>query len=457
MHGQYGFGKSVTLTAAPDQGSTFDGWNGVCSKTQTNCTFAVGPITSLKVLFARDATPPSAPGGLKVTEATRTSVSIAWTASTDNVGVAGYRVYLDDAAAGNPTQTTYAFADLVCGHSYAVAVDAVDAVGNRSPKATITAQTKPCPLAARLAGAAVKSTGGTRVVTAQLRVNRVTTAKLTLASAGRVVASGRYRGQAGNERAPPDRPEAGAAWSLHAQDHARRSRRRRRARLHPGHPAPACRDEHDPEGDSGEGRRASRNPFDYLPQIGGIVTIAATIIGLVFVFRPGCTPQDVGKATVDDVRVVQPVTFVRYLQRLKLPAGTLSREQLRRRGVMIEFHYDITGFRGKKLPLRWELNDAATNDLVEPGPGGHDHAVDERGRAEVVRLGARPEDRQEVLRHRHDLPARRRRAAAGLRLAPVPRPRPRVADRGIPTDGVWQPPHAEPVEEPEQAGEDWDQ
>ena len=107
------------------------------------------------------------------------------------------------------------------------------------------------------------------------------------------------------------------------------------------------------EGSGGERRRASRNPFDYLPQIGGIVTIAATIIGLVFVFRPGCTPQDVGKATVDDVRVVQPVTFVRYLQRLKLPAGTLSREQLRRRGVMIEFHYDITGFRGKKLPLRW--------------------------------------------------------------------------------------------------------
>jgi len=189
---QYGFGKSVTLTAAPDQGSTFDGWNGVCSKTQTNCTFAVGPITSLKVLFARDATPPSTPAGLKVTGATRTSVSIAWTASTDNVGVTGYRVYLNDTTAGNPTQTTFALADLVCGHGYAVAVDAVDAVGNRSPKATITAQTKPCPLAARLAGAAVKRTGGARVVTAQLRVNRVTTAKLTLASGGRIVASGRF-------------------------------------------------------------------------------------------------------------------------------------------------------------------------------------------------------------------------------------------------------------------------
>jgi hypothetical protein len=190
---QYGFGKSVTLTATPDQGSIFDGWNGVCSKTQTSCTFAVGPITSLKALFARDATPPTTPGGLKVTDATRTSISIAWTASTDNVGVSGYRVYLNDSPAGNPSQAVYAFADLVCGHSYAVAVDAVDAVGNRSPKATITVQTKPCPLAARLAGAAVKRAGGARIVTAQLRVNRQTTARLTLASRSRVVASGRYR------------------------------------------------------------------------------------------------------------------------------------------------------------------------------------------------------------------------------------------------------------------------
>ena len=31
---------------------------------------------------------------------------------------------------------------------------------------------------------------------------------------------------------------------------------------------------------------------------------------------------------------------------------------------MIPFHYEITGLRRKKLPLRWELSNAATNDLV---------------------------------------------------------------------------------------------
>ncbi|MGZ4381514.1 MAG: InlB B-repeat-containing protein [Gaiellaceae bacterium] len=191
---QFDFGKSVTVTATPDQGSTFGGWNGVCPKTQASCTFAAGPITSIKAVFARDATPPTTPGGLKVTGVTRTSISIAWTASTDNVGVAGYRVYLNDSPAGDVTQTAFALAGLACGRTYAVAVDAADAVGNRSPKATLQARTKACALAARLAGAAVKRTGGVRVVTAQLRVNRETTARLALTAAGgKVVASGAYR------------------------------------------------------------------------------------------------------------------------------------------------------------------------------------------------------------------------------------------------------------------------
>ena len=55
--GEYGYGKSMTLSAAPDGGSSFDGWNGVCSKTQTKCTFPVGPITSIKANFARDNAP----------------------------------------------------------------------------------------------------------------------------------------------------------------------------------------------------------------------------------------------------------------------------------------------------------------------------------------------------------------------------------------------------------------
>ena len=55
----YGFGKPITLTADPDDGSLFDGWNGVCARTQLTCTFPAGPITSIRAAFTRDATAPN--------------------------------------------------------------------------------------------------------------------------------------------------------------------------------------------------------------------------------------------------------------------------------------------------------------------------------------------------------------------------------------------------------------
>jgi len=100
---QFGYGKTLTLTATPDSTSIFGGWGGVCAQTQLTCTFAVGPITGIKTTFDRDAIPPTTPGDLKVTNTTLTGASIAWTASTDNLGVTGYRVYKDNVSAGGHT------------------------------------------------------------------------------------------------------------------------------------------------------------------------------------------------------------------------------------------------------------------------------------------------------------------------------------------------------------------
>jgi hypothetical protein len=189
---QYGYGKTITLTAAPDQGSVFSGWNGVCPKTQTTCTFPVGPVTAIKALFDHDTTPPTTPDGLAVTAQTRTGMQVTWAAAKDNVAVAGYRVYLNDATAGDTTGTTYSFTNLACGHEYTVAVDAADEVGNRSARASITGSTQPCPLAARLAGVGVERGGAARRVVAKLRVNRATSALLTLARQQSVVAKRRF-------------------------------------------------------------------------------------------------------------------------------------------------------------------------------------------------------------------------------------------------------------------------
>ena len=68
--------------------------------------------------------------------------------------------------------------------------------------------------------------------------------------------------------------------------------------------------------------------------------------------------------TIDDVHVTQPVALRRYFQRLGLSPGTLAPSYLRRLGVLVEFHYELKGFRGKELPLAWELVDVKTNDAV---------------------------------------------------------------------------------------------
>jgi hypothetical protein len=104
-----------------------------------------------------------------------------------------------------------------------------------------------------------------------------------------------------------------------------------------------------------------------LGQSAALVGLIGGVVGLLFIFKPGWKPQppsQVGTVEFSDVHARQPVTFKRYLQRLKLSPGNMSPAMLRRKGVLIEFHAHIVGFRSKELPLRWELNDAASDDLV---------------------------------------------------------------------------------------------
>lgn len=118
------------------------------------------------------------------------------------------------------------------------------------------------------------------------------------------------------------------------------------------------------EGDTPR-RRWLRVPS--LGQAAALVGLVGGVVGLLFVLKPGWKPQppqDVGTVEISGVRVREPVTFKRYLQRLQLPQQGLSRVQLRRLGALIEFHLHAQGFKGKELPLRWELNDAATDDLI---------------------------------------------------------------------------------------------
>jgi hypothetical protein len=94
-----------------------------------------------------DTTAPIAPGGLTASLAGSTA-NLGWTASTDGVGVAGYRVSRNGAAlAGMVAGTTFADSGLAVG-TYTYTVSAVDAAGNvsgPSNSASVTVATPPPP------------------------------------------------------------------------------------------------------------------------------------------------------------------------------------------------------------------------------------------------------------------------------------------------------------------------
>ena len=88
---------------------------------------------------AADTTPPSAPSNLTSTAASSSQINLAWTASTDNVGVAGYKVERCSGAAcanfvqiATPTATTFNDTGLTASTSYSYRVRANDAAGNNS-------------------------------------------------------------------------------------------------------------------------------------------------------------------------------------------------------------------------------------------------------------------------------------------------------------------------------------
>ncbi|MFI6291580.1 cellulase family glycosylhydrolase [Nonomuraea sp. NPDC050790] len=91
-----------------------------------------------------DTTPPSTPGNLRSTATTSSSVSLAWNASTDNVGVSGYDVYRGSTLVNTATGTTFTDTGLTANTSYTYTVRARDAAGNVSPASNaVTATTQP--------------------------------------------------------------------------------------------------------------------------------------------------------------------------------------------------------------------------------------------------------------------------------------------------------------------------
>ena len=79
-----------------------------------------------------DTQAPSAPSGLYSPSRTSSSVSLAWNASSDNIGVTGYDVYRGTTKVSTVTGTTATVSGLSPSTSYAFTVKARDAAGSVS-------------------------------------------------------------------------------------------------------------------------------------------------------------------------------------------------------------------------------------------------------------------------------------------------------------------------------------
>lgn len=89
-----------------------------------------------------DTTAPTSPTNLVASTITANSLQLTWTASTDNIGVTGYNVYMNGTLKTSVTGTTTAISGLTSATTYSFYVIAKDLAGNISiSSATINATT----------------------------------------------------------------------------------------------------------------------------------------------------------------------------------------------------------------------------------------------------------------------------------------------------------------------------
>lgn len=105
--------------------------------------FQYGEVEDYTIVIdgSADTQVPTTPTGLTASNITSTSFNLVWTASTDNIGVTGYNVYLNGTLNGTTTSTSYSFSSLLASTIYTAAVAAFDAAGNTSAQASTTVTT----------------------------------------------------------------------------------------------------------------------------------------------------------------------------------------------------------------------------------------------------------------------------------------------------------------------------
>jgi chitodextrinase len=129
---------ATVLAGAYSFSSTSSGGLGWIQANSLDVADVATPNVTFQVTSPSDSTAPSAPSGLTANVLGSAAASMTWSPSTDNVGVAGYRVLVDNAWLYYTAQPSFFTRTLSAGTTHTVSVQAFDRQGNLSPTTSVS-------------------------------------------------------------------------------------------------------------------------------------------------------------------------------------------------------------------------------------------------------------------------------------------------------------------------------
>jgi TIR domain len=110
-------------------------------------------------------------------------------------------------------------------------------------------------------------------------------------------------------------------------------------------------------------KRPRARPGTRLTGAGALIAV----VGVLFMLWPSLMPEGAPAtkaAKLSNPTLDRDISFGQYLDRKALPRRPYPSAQLAQRGAFVAFDFRVEGYRGKRLPLRWQLVDARTGDQI---------------------------------------------------------------------------------------------
>ncbi|MGZ5053602.1 MAG: Ig-like domain-containing protein [Methylobacter sp.] len=114
----------------------------IARDTASNTTISSPVVVTVNNIIS-DTTPPTVPTGLTAKAISSSAINLAFTASTDAVGVTGYNIFRGGTQIGTSATNSYSDTGLTASTAYTYTVSAYDAAGNTSVQSASASTTTP--------------------------------------------------------------------------------------------------------------------------------------------------------------------------------------------------------------------------------------------------------------------------------------------------------------------------